>query len=115
VLAISNSQFTKMGEASFIERMKEVLLETVPAAVRAIPPAELDAEILRQVHRADTYGLRSEASAAIYVVTAWMLGLDFNTRFEDVHATLGSRWLTQAQKSEWLQSFTVELLKALSS
>jgi hypothetical protein len=115
MLTIRKSQFTQMGELSFLERLRSVLRESFPEAVRAIPGAELDAEILRLVHRAEAYGLKSEQSAAIFVTTAWMLGRDFDTRFEDVQTTLKSTGLTQSQKSSWLQSFSLELLKALTN
>jgi len=114
MLVIKKSQFAQMGEVSFVERLRSVLLESFPEQVRAIPATELNAEILRQARRAETYGMTSETSAATFVVTAWMLGLDFDTRFEDVQHTLTSTWLTQDQKSNWLQQFSVKLLEALA-
>jgi hypothetical protein len=114
MFVISKSRFAQMGEASFVERVRGVLLEAFPEQVDAIPAAELNAEILRQARRAEAYGLKSEASAATFVITAWMLGLDFDTRFADVHRTLNSTWLTQDQKSSWLESSSVKLLQLLT-
>jgi hypothetical protein len=115
MFTITESRFTQMGEASFVDRMRSVLLEAFPEQIRAVPSAELSAEILRQARRAEAYGLTSELSAATFVLTAWMLGLDFDTRFEDVQRTLASTWLTQDQKSSWLESFSVKLLQLLTN
>jgi hypothetical protein len=115
MLTITERQFAKMGETSFVGRLRRILFESFPDEVRGIPVAQLDAEIIRQARCAEAYGLKSEVSAAVFVSTAWILGPGFEARFEDVQRTLKSTWLTEAQKSTWLQSYCVELLKVLAN
>ena len=107
MLIITESQLARMGEASFVARLRRVLMESFPEEIRSIPAAELDAQI-RQAHRAEAYGLKNEVSVATFVATAWMLGPDFDTRFDIAHTTLKSIVAYRSSKSSWLQSFSAE-------
>ena len=70
MLVITDSQLKRMGEASFLDRLRRVLEESFPDRVRTIPGAKVDDEMLRQASRADVYGLSVGALAWIEVIRA---------------------------------------------
>lgn len=67
------------------------------------------AELRRQIDRAHQYGLSTSEEVSVYVVTAWMLGPDFDTRHGAYREFLTAPQLTPAQKANALKRITVAL------
>jgi hypothetical protein len=101
-----------MGELWFLQRFRSVLLESFEEA-RRIPIEDLNATVLEQLRKAERYGLVSEQQAATFVMTAWLLGSDFDMLFPAVRERLSDPRLSQRTKAKWLEAFAERLLSAL--
>jgi hypothetical protein len=75
-------------------------------------PAELRREVAGQIHKGRTYGCEDEQDVAAYVITAWLLGTDFDTRFPAAHDVLTSS-LSGKMKARFLEQWTKEMLQEL--
>jgi len=113
MFVLKPEQLTVLGERSFAQRFREVLVEAYPARAGRIPPSELEAQILKQARNAEEYGLLSEQPVATFVMTAWLLGPDFDEKIPAVQEQLSSNRLTENEKAEWLERFSVLLLQTL--
>jgi len=96
----------------FVDRFRALLHERFEQA-KDVPRDELDAAIAHQLSKAEYYGLTSEQSAATFVMSAWLLGPDFDTEFPALNERLTNQRLSEHEKAKWLEVFTVGLLDAL--
>lgn len=87
------------------------LQEKFPEA-RLIPEDSLIPAIHAQIIHAYIYKLETEQQFSDYVVTAWLLGQDFDTEFPVVKEIMDSSDLTPAIKSKWLSRWTEETVLA---
>jgi hypothetical protein len=111
-MIIRTDQSAYLGKLTFIRRIRELICEQFQEA-RSIPRHEFNPEIFRQLKRAEKYGLQSEHGAATYVMTAWLLGPQFDEKFPAAQERLKDPETPEAQKVLWLQTFSVNLLDAL--
>lgn len=65
-----------------------------------------------QIAKARTHGFLTEWQIATYVMSAWLLGGDFDREFPAVEQMLGLN-LTPAEKSNWLEQFTKDIFDQL--
>jgi hypothetical protein len=112
-MRISHHQMAGMADTSFNERMVQVLAAADPKA-----PAELRSEagqrMLNQlVERARAHGLQSELDVGRFIVTAWMLGPDFDTRFPAMREILAEPRLSPTQKADAIETLTTTLMNNL--
>ncbi len=108
-MIIRRDQTAYLGKLAFIHRIRKLIWKQFPEAL-SVPRHELDAQIFRQLQRAERYGLHSENAAATYVMTAWLLGPEFDQEYPAVHDRLSNPQLSEALKVLWLQTFTIRLL-----
>ena len=115
-LFFSEQQLQETAENRYLGKLRDILVasSTQPAATRA----ELDspkgtATLQAQVANARRYGMRSELDLARYVITAWLLGLDFDTRFPAMAQVLAADRLGPSQKAEALERICTTLLETL--
>lgn len=103
---------SKAVREHYEDRLYDFLCEEFPEAKNE-PPAELRAEIHRQVEKAKGYGLESEQDVATYLTSAWMLGKKFDTEFPAAHDILVSPMRSPEMKAEDLAKLTERLFLAL--
>lgn len=72
------------------------------------------AELRRQCERARAYGLSRSADLARYVVTAWLMGPDFDSQHGAMREVLTSTRLSPAQKADAIGKITVAVLRTLA-
>lgn len=104
--------FTDAGESAFDERLTDFLRQRFPDA-RDENREQVLNSVRPQAKRARTYGLETEREIAQYVVTAWILGPEFQSDFPAAQMVLQSHALTPGAKAEWLSHFTLTLLSKL--
>ena len=112
MLRICDEQMESMGRAIFIDRVTGFLIQRFPDAGQ-LERSELAEAIARQIEKAEAYGLCTERHATKYVVTAWLLGVDFDTEFPAAREVLPSKKLTAEEKVDWLQAWTTAIFAAL--
>jgi hypothetical protein len=113
VFTFNASQLQRIGEQSFLMRMREILAEQFPDQRASLASPEFEPTVLTLVERAATYGLGDEQSAATFVLTAWLLGTGFDTDFPGLQELLTQEDLTAHQKCAALEAFAQTLLDDL--
>lgn len=103
---------SKAVREHYEDRLYDFLCEEFPEA-KDEPPAELRAEIHRQVEKAKGYGLDTEQDVATYLTSAWMLGKEFDAEFPAAKDILTSPMRDSAMKAEDLAKLTERLFLAL--
>jgi hypothetical protein len=113
VFTFNSGQMQRIGEQSFLTRMREILAEQFPDQQAFLASPEFEPTVLALVERAASYGLGDEQSAATFVLTAWLLGAEFDTDFPGLQELLAQEDLTAHQKCAALESFAQTLLEDL--
>jgi hypothetical protein len=96
----------------FEERVKNYLYETFPDA-QDIPNEQMISTVLDLLEKAYAYGFEAEDDLAIYIVTAYLLGVNFDSEFPAAKHILTDPAFSANEKAEQLQFWTHELLKTL--
>lgn len=116
-LYFSEQQLQETAENRYLGQLRDLLVagSTHPAATRTeLDSPEGTATLQAQVANARRYGMRSELDLARYVITAWLLGLDFDTRFPAMAEVLAIERLGPSQKAEALERISTTLLETLN-
>lgn len=114
-MLISLSQLDALASSRFLDQLKAVICQSDPTAAAAFEAPEGQAELRRQCERARSYGLLSELDLARFVICAWLLGRDFDTRFSAMSEVLRSTDLFPSEKGEAIEAFCVVLFKTLAA
>ena len=114
MLTIDPSTFaslTRVEEQRYVEQLTAFLRENVPSlAIEPNPAMQEQVRLLLQEAR--SFGMTSEQSVAVYVLTAAQLGVDFVRRFRGAYQIVTAA-ISQEEKSELLEAFSVNLLDIL--
>lgn len=105
-----------LGESRFVNKLRSILQEGAvdPAGTRAeLNSLEGEVALRDQIAACRRHGLSSELDLARYVITAWLLGPDFDTRFPAMAEVLASDRLTPSQKAQALERITETLVATL--
>ena len=113
MLTLTPHQLDAIGEARFQQRLSDLLLESVPDSRGVIDTPEGRQVLREQCAKARSYGMGAELDVANYVITAWLLGLDFDTRFQAMSEVLGSDLMTPSQKAFAITQITSVVLAEL--
>jgi len=105
--------FNENAKALFVGQMIAFLQEQFPAAA-----AERQEDLLPVVEllleKACGYGFEDEDQFGSYVVTAWLIGADFDSRFPAAQRVLNLKDLAAEQKAQWLEQWTLGMLESLA-
>jgi hypothetical protein len=110
---ITKGQRDALGYGAFVRRFRALLLDCFPDAADAVSTDEFDETLRRQCDIARQYGLRSERAIATFLMSAWLLGPEFDRRFPAVNQQLLSS-LDEDEKASWMEAFVAALLGRLS-
>ena len=99
MLKLTPHQLDAIAESRFRQRLSDLLLESMPDSRGVIDTPEGQQSLTEQCANARSYGMRTELDIANYVITAWLMGRDFDTRFPAMKEILASLELTPTQKS----------------
>ncbi|MDO1448381.1 hypothetical protein Q0590_19045 [Rhodocytophaga aerolata] len=67
------------------------------------------------LEKAATYGLQTEADLVTYVITGYLLGLNFDTQMPAATEILTDSALSGTYKADWLQQWTQQIFQTLES
>ena len=110
VLRFSEEQFSQLAELRFERRLTQVIVDSDPSALEALSNERGRGILRTQCAKARGYGLITELEIARYVITAWLMGLDFDTRFPAMAEILNTAELTPMQKAEAIENLTIKVL-----
>ena len=109
-LRFTEDQFAQLAELRFERRLTQILIDADPRAEEALSTEDGRTVLRGQCAKARGYGLTTEIEIARYVITAWLMGLEFDTRFPAMAEILNSEELTPAQKAEAIERLTSKVL-----
>lgn len=109
-LTFSPEQLEQASEQRFERRLIGVLTKVDPTAAAVLGTVEGAATLHLQCDRARAAGMQSELDVSRYVVTAWLLGLDFDTRFPAIAEVLSTTRLSPLQKGEAIERICTAVL-----
>jgi len=109
MLTFSSQQLDTVAEAWFQQRLSDLL----PDSRGVIDTPEGQKTVAEQCAKARIYGMRTELDIADYVITAWLLGLDFDTRLTAMKEILAAPDLTASQKAALITQVSSVLLDEL--
>ena len=108
-------QFDHLGAQSFVDRMAAIIVEADPSAADEVRSDSFAKTVLAQVDKAKRYGLQNARHAATFVLSAWLLGLDFDEHLPAIQAALSNPGYTAHQKATFLEAFTTNLMAGLEA
>lgn len=115
MLRITQEQMDKMAEWSFLERIIDAIAESDPGAEAELLAPEGRRVLNEQYNKAHTYGLSTELELGQYILTAWLLGTDFDTKFPAMQQILTYPTMVPSQRAEAIEQTTVMLLEMLQA
>jgi hypothetical protein len=104
--------FAQASEDRFADRVVSFLQEQFPDAASE-PRGSLKVAIIEQIGRAREYGFATEAQLMTYVITAWLLGAEFDSDMPAARNMLRSQMHSPDDKALWLQRWTEKLFRTL--
>lgn len=113
-IAFNQHQMGRLTDRCFEQRLIQLLCRSDPAAGRAFQAPDGLAELRRQCAKARRCGMQAELDIARYVITAWLLGPDFDERFPAMAEILGSDRISASQKAEAIERVSVAVLTELA-
>jgi hypothetical protein len=112
-MQIHPAQVVLFGEAASIDKVSSLLIEADPKAATALASPEGKKILRQQFEKAQGYGLTSELDIGRYLITAWLMGLDFDTRFPAMQEILTAPRGSSEQKAEAIEKVSIALFKTL--
>lgn len=114
ILSVSEQQLDVIAREQFLDRVATLLAHTEPGAAGVLSSADGRRVLREQYARAQAHGLCSELEIGIYLVTAWLLGTDFDTRFPAMAEILAAPGLSAARKAEAIERVATAYLETLA-
>lgn len=113
--ALGLNQIAELSETRFEQRLAQILAQEDPTVESMLASDEGIATLRQQCAKAKSFGMVSELDIASYVITAWTLGPDFDTRFPAMAEILGTDRLTPAQKADALERVCTSVMAELQA
>ena len=104
--------FSEAQDVAFEVKMVAFLRGNFPDAAE-VPDDEMRAGVHRVLQRAIFYRITSELGQARFVISAWLLGEDFDTEHPAVNDVLSSVEVSEEDKCEWLERYVTEVFQRL--
>lgn len=112
-LVLGTNQFAQLSERRFEDRLAQVLAKDDSGAKSLLATSEGMAMMREQCAKARSFKMTAELDIARYVITAWLLGPDFDTRFGAMTEILNTDRLTPAQKAEAVERVCTTVMTEL--
>jgi hypothetical protein len=112
-LIVSADQHEEMGVGRFLNSFTGLLCQTLPEAKGSLNTPDGQRILREQYAKATGYGFRSEREIARYLLTAWLLGSDFDKRYPAMAGILLNRAVPPAQRAADIGRLTVQLFETL--
>lgn len=82
------------------------MCEDYPDFSNSIMSNEFDNDLDELIVAAQKYGFSNEIHISIFILNAWLLGLNFDKKHETISRKLLNKNLTPEQKIQWLEIYT---------
>lgn len=114
-LNVTNAQYEQIARERFLDSVFKVLVESYPES-RADLYSRQTRETFRLLYaKAHTYGFRAELELMRYLIAAWQLGADFDTRYPAMAEILALQNVGSAQKAKAIEQVAKTLINTLKN
>ena len=113
MLLLDNNQIKTIGLGAYALRMRKYLNDAFEDS-KQVPAQKMEETIIKMTKQAAIYNMTLETDLAAYISAAWLLGLDFDTKFLTVNKTLQSDNLSGIEKAEFLWQFIEDSFEILN-
>ena len=107
------AQMDRLAELHLRERLIDALCSVEPDAEAELRSPSGLRQLDTLMARARRHGLSAELDIGRFIVTAWLLGPDFNTRFPAMREILAEPRLSPTQKMDAVEALTTTVLNSL--
>ncbi|WP_394787797.1 hypothetical protein [Rhodoferax sp.] len=114
-MQIQQAQIDSLATGWFEQRMVKLIGDTIAGARESVNSMAGRAFLQEQTARASRHGLLVELDVARFVITAWLLGSDFDSRIPAFVEILGDPTLLPSQKSKAIELVAANLLTELQA
>lgn len=112
-ITLTNSQLSDLANKQFEVRLIDILTQDDTAAASYFSTKEGAQALREQCVKARSYDLVSELDIGRYVITAWLLGPDFDECFPAMSEYLQTTRLTPSEKAEAIEHIATAVLTEL--
>lgn len=112
-LALTPQQMNRAADRRFERRLADTLAQGDPQAAAELESPEGQALLRAQIKRAGAHGMKAELDVARYVITAWLMGPDFDEQMPAMAEILRAPSLTPSQKAEAIERVASTVLQQL--
>ena len=113
MINLKKEQLTAVSKRRYASKMRRFLNEAFEESL-LIPAVDMEATILEQTDKAATYGITAEDDLAAYLSCSWLMGTDFDQKFNTIQAVLLQQSLSGPEKAQALWNFTESSFTLLS-
>jgi hypothetical protein len=114
VFTPEQKQLDRMANSVFCDSILQILIEHYPEDAAVLNSADTKQVIREQVAKAEYYGIETELDVGRYVLTAWLMGRDFDTKFPTMNTILVSVTATAAQKMDAIEQIAESIFNTLA-
>jgi hypothetical protein len=115
VLTPNQNQLDQMGSSMLCDDILQVLIDSYPDKAAVFSSSAAKTVVLEQMKKADGYGIESELDIGRYVITAWLMGRDFDTKYPTMNSILVSATATATQKMDAIEQIAEAVFDTLSN
>lgn len=112
-IEVHKKQLSILSDEMMCLQIRELLKVEFKQDIEAMDQDELMRILQEQMGVARQYGLTKALSIATFVMAAWVLGVQFDTKMPAVYECLSNQDLTEQDKTTWLEQYTTTLLTKL--
>ena len=116
MFVIDQSKIQKLmenQERTYVDRVIDFLQKEFSNAA-AMERTDLTEPVSAQVGKAVGYGLETEYQSCIYVMSAWIFGVDFDLDFPAATEVLNHPHMPADDKTDWLVEWSQTMLDTLT-
>ncbi len=106
--------FSNLNKNLFIKRII-ALLRTEFESASEIPDDEFKVAITNQIEMANQYGIQIQSNIAKYIITAFLMGEEFDKNFEGARKILENNSFDENEKIASLEEWTLQVFEVLES
>jgi len=107
------AQIDRLADLHFRERIIQLLSGIEPDAAQELRSPSGLCQLDALLARARAHGLSAELDLGRFIVTAWLMGTDFDTRFPAMREILAEPRLSPTQKMDAIEALTTTVLNGL--
>lgn len=104
-----------MSYEKFKDNLKSMMMDDFPDHIDIIESQQFYETMDYLIEKAKKHGFENPIHWSIFILSAWVLGIDFDEEYSPIKKKFKDSNLTSQQKIEWLEIYTDILLNQNTS